>query len=97
VQSFSDGPSNSESCSFSQKSNPYLVDEVIMPMQYSTGIIPILRGDASPHHVVLHPIQPAVMPMQSLNDTTSVLGGDASLDHVVSHPIQPTIKMWSYR
>jgi hypothetical protein len=43
-----------------------------MPMQYSNNPTPILGGDASSYHDVLHPIQlvveEVVMPMQSSID-----------------------------
>jgi hypothetical protein len=68
---------DSESSSVSPHSIHPLVDEVVVPMQYSTDPTPLLGGYAPLDHVVLQPIQPmveeVVMPMQSSINPTLLL------------------------
>jgi hypothetical protein len=84
----SEDPSSSESSLVSQHSNQYLVDKVVMSMQYSADTTLVLGGDASLDHVVSHPIQPVVeevvVSMQSSVDPTLLLESDKSKEVVLS-------------
>jgi hypothetical protein len=77
VWSLSSGPFGSESSLVFQPSNPYLVDTVVVPMQYLTDTPILLRVNVSFDLVVSHPIQPMIILMQYLDDTPLILRGDA--------------------
>jgi hypothetical protein len=81
-----DGPSSSESSLVFHQYIQYLVDEAVVPMQYSPYTTPVLGGDSSLDHVVSHPIQPlveeVVVLMQSSIDPTLLLESDKSKEVV---------------
>jgi hypothetical protein len=57
---------------------------------YSPNLTPVIEGDVSLIHVVMHPLQPrieeGVIPLKYLVNPTLLVKGDATFSHVINIP-----------
>jgi hypothetical protein len=69
---------------------PPLIDVTVIPLQSSSYHTPIVEGDVSPIHVILHHLQPrieeVVIPVKYVVNPTPLVEGDAFFNHVISIP-----------
>jgi hypothetical protein len=82
------GPSDSEASAVSPRAASPFIKTMVPPSQSSPDLTPVVKGDASPIPVDVHPLQPRVeevfVSVQFLVNPTLLAESDASFDHVVS-------------